>query len=230
MTGNEHLQEEAFRRGTRGRITFAEAMHLEACPECSAVVRDKYYDEAARNFIAALNYEPSDEDPPPDEAGDPARDESEVSPWLWLATAASVIICIAALIGAITLFRAPNAPAEEQHPAASVHGNPRWDDEVTEALEHGHVHPASPSLPQTSTTFTTVGFDNGPRTPLSPRQTAVLDAEAAHRLRPTDHLLLGVLYARAALPTDATRELTEYLRAHPNDPPAQRVLASLQVQ
>ena len=27
----------------------------------------------------------------------------------------------------------------------------------------------------------------------------------------------------------AARELTEYLRTHPNDPPARRVLASLQV-
>jgi hypothetical protein len=49
----------------------------------------------------------------------------------------------------------------------------------------------------------------------------------ARRSAPADHLLLGVLAARAGLQTEAARELTAYLRERPNDVAAVRLLDSL---
>src|SRR5258708_10067198 len=180
MTGNEHLQEDAFRRGSRGRTTFAEARHLENCPEFKAEVKETYYGEALRNFIAALNYEPSDDDPAYNQAAaGPARDDAEASPWLWLASAASVIVCVAAIVAAIAFFHDTKTPADVPGPAVFVHGSPRWDDTVTEALRRRRVDPASPLPPPTST-ITPAGFDDGPRrTTLTPRFAAVLDPEAS---------------------------------------------------
>jgi hypothetical protein len=227
MTGNEHLQEEAFRRGVRGRITVAEARHLETCGECTAHARENYYDEGLPNFIAALYYEPSEEDPTPSEASRPARDEAAPGPWLWALTSAASMICIAALVGGIALYRSTEAPADVPRPVEYAHGSPRWDAAVSEALRRGRVDPVSPFAPQTAT-ITPAYFDEGrKRHPLTPRFAAFLESQAALRLRPADHLLLGILDARANLREDATRELTEHLRTHPNDAFARRILDSL---
>jgi hypothetical protein len=59
---------------------------------------------------------------------------------------------------------------------------------------------------------------------------AFLESQSALRHRPGDHLLLGILYARAALPDDARKELNEYLRMHPNDAGARKVLANIHVE
>lgn len=217
MTTGEHLQEEDLRRGARGRITFAQAKHLESCPECKAVVQEKYYDEAYRNFMEALLYEPADEEPEPRRWG------------LWLAFAASVIVCVAGLVLGIALLRGTDTPADVPSSEAFLHGSASWDDTVSEALERGYVDPASP-FPTPQGAIVQTGNDGGhPKFPLTPLATAFREAETARRRRPTDHVLLGVLYARAGMSVDAVRELTEYLRTHPNDPKVRTLLANTPV-
>jgi hypothetical protein len=214
MTTDEHLQEDDFRRGTRGRITFAQARHLESCAECKAVVREKYFDEAYRNLKRALLYDPPDDEPEPRRWG------------LWLAFAASVIVCIAGLVIVIALLRVTGTPADVPNSEAFLHGSPSWDDTVSEALRRGRIDPASP-FPEATGAFQHAANDNGrPKIQRTPRDAAIRNAEAARRLRPADHLLLGVLYARAGMPADAERELTDYLRLHPDDRDARTLLGS----
>lgn len=54
------------------------------------------------------------------------------------------------------------------------------------------------------------------------------DLTAAQRERPDDHLLLGVLYARAGAQHDAAKELAAYRNEHPEDLAAQQLAESVQ--
>ena len=53
------------------------------------------------------------------------------------------------------------------------------------------------------------------------------ELEAARSERPGDHLLFGVLYARAGARRQAATELAEYLRARPGDERARRLAGSI---
>lgn len=54
------------------------------------------------------------------------------------------------------------------------------------------------------------------------------DLTTAQRERPDDHLLLGVLYARAGAQHDAAKELAAYRNEHPEDLAAQQLAESVQ--
>jgi hypothetical protein len=54
------------------------------------------------------------------------------------------------------------------------------------------------------------------------------DVAAAQLQRPDDHLLLGVLYARAGAQQEASRELAAYRESHPDDLAAQQLAESVQ--
>ncbi|MEO8033669.1 MAG: hypothetical protein ABI837_04505, partial [Acidobacteriota bacterium] len=57
---------------------------------------------------------------------------------------------------------------------------------------------------------------------------AASEIDAARRARPEDHLLLGLLYARAGILAEAVRELGSHVAHHPDDIAAQRVLQSVE--
>jgi len=54
------------------------------------------------------------------------------------------------------------------------------------------------------------------------------DVTAARQQRPDDHLLLGVLYARAGAQQEAAKELAAYRESHPEDIAAQQLVESVQ--
>lgn len=237
MTRDDHLQPHEFHRAAGGYMTVAQARHVEACDECAAVAQEKYFDEALRNLNFALNYEPSDSDamdaePAPRKtfaltAAYASTDEAPRG--LWLAAAASVVVCVIGLVFIVALFHRTETPGDAPiSVASSLHGSPRWDDAVAESLERGRVDPAS-RFP-TTTEIAPVADHSGNPKISTPLGVALLDVDAALRRRPTDHLLLGVLFARARMPADAQRELTEYLRTHPNDAGARRVLENTRVR
>ena len=72
-----------------------------------------------------------------------------------------------------------------------------------------------------------------PAPPAPPAFFRVADAaslqpiESARRDHPGDHLLLGVLYARAGLQREAEAELSRYTAQHPADAQARQLLASI---
>jgi len=91
---------------------------------------------------------------------------------------------------------------------------PRWT--PAKPLERGHIYEWQ------------VTVRNGhirviPESPLPPAFFRVMDGtsqqliDEARRTHPTDHLLLGILYARAGAQPEATNELSSHLAAHPDD-------------
>lgn len=58
--------------------------------------------------------------------------------------------------------------------------------------------------------------------------TSFRDLTEAQRDRPGDHLLLGILYARAGAQEEAAKELVTYRNTHPNDAAAQELMESVQ--
>jgi hypothetical protein len=58
--------------------------------------------------------------------------------------------------------------------------------------------------------------------------TSFHDLTTAQRERPGDHLLLGILYARAGIQKEAAKELATYRNSHPNDAAAQELMESVE--
>jgi hypothetical protein len=56
---------------------------------------------------------------------------------------------------------------------------------------------------------------------------SVRQIEEARRTRPGDHLLLGVLYARAGMQREAMEELSPYTAQHPGDANARGLLEAI---
>src|SRR5207248_3164133 len=103
---------------------------------------------------------------------------------------------------------APPIPTAKR--VAPAHGKPEWTAIVDDALRSGRIAAPAVVAELQSHAATLRG-----------------ETDTAHvLLAPAAHLLLGVLAARAGLEAEAARELTAYVREHPNDAAAVRLLGS----
>jgi len=91
----------------------------------------------------------------------------------------------------------------------------QWQVELTVDLHGGgsHIIPAPPDPPAAFRIVDDTSFH---------------DLTTAQRERPGDHLLLGILYARAGVQKEAAKELATYRNSHPNDAAAQELMESVE--
>src|SRR5438105_1868544 len=91
----------------------------------------------------------------------------------------------------------------------------QWQVELRVDLQGGamHIIPAPPAPPAAFRILDDTSFR---------------DLATAQRERPGDHLLLGILYARAGVQEEAAKELATYHDAHPNDAAATQLMESVE--
>ena len=132
----------------------------------------------------------------------------------WPAAARGSVYVVSVVATDREIARSPRIAATEWRPRADLPSGQVLTWQVTVEGDGGamHIIPAPPDPPAR---FRILG----------PEQRGEIDA--ARRLHPDDHLLLGLLLARYGVVTAAESELTAHAAQHPQDASAQRLLENL---